>query len=224
MKVALMLTGLARKVQEGYDNYWEHIIETNDVDLYLHAWESDEYKIVPKVYKKYETLTIEKPFKFTEHRKGIESLDDDKSRPLLEYDVWGNYRCFPMFYSWQKTYQHIHNSRKHYDCIIRSRYDLSAPYPISLDYLNMNRINISNWHWTFSAITDDNLCVLNKQNADRLFLSIFDDFIDHSRIVGTIRFAEYNFMKILRISGLYHLVTKSNRLPFKILKDDKLWY
>jgi len=22
-----MLTGLARKVQEGYDNYWEHIID-----------------------------------------------------------------------------------------------------------------------------------------------------------------------------------------------------
>ena len=37
MKVALMLTGLARKVQEGYDGYWKHIIDNNDVDLYLQA-------------------------------------------------------------------------------------------------------------------------------------------------------------------------------------------
>ena len=40
MKVALMLTGLARKVQEGYDGFWKYIIDNNDVDLYLHAWES----------------------------------------------------------------------------------------------------------------------------------------------------------------------------------------
>ena len=32
-----MLTGLARKVQEGYDGYWKHIIDNNDVDLYLQA-------------------------------------------------------------------------------------------------------------------------------------------------------------------------------------------
>lgn len=32
-----MLTGLARKVQEGYDGYWKYIIDNNDVDLYLHV-------------------------------------------------------------------------------------------------------------------------------------------------------------------------------------------
>ena len=40
MKIAIMLTGLARKVQEGYDSFWKGIIENNDVDLYLHAWET----------------------------------------------------------------------------------------------------------------------------------------------------------------------------------------
>ena len=55
MKIAIMLTGLARKVQEGYDSSWKGIIENNDVDLYLHAWETkpdgitnipDEVKLV----------------------------------------------------------------------------------------------------------------------------------------------------------------------------------
>lgn len=44
MKVALMLTGLARKVQEGYDGFWKYIIDNNDVDLYLHAWNLNQMK------------------------------------------------------------------------------------------------------------------------------------------------------------------------------------
>ena len=44
MKVALMLTGLARKVEEGYKHYWKYIIDNHDVDLYLHCWEDEEYE------------------------------------------------------------------------------------------------------------------------------------------------------------------------------------
>ena len=42
MKVALMLTGLARKVEEGYKHYWKYIIDNHDVDLYLHCWQDEE--------------------------------------------------------------------------------------------------------------------------------------------------------------------------------------
>ena len=49
MKVALLLTGLPRKVQEGYDNCWKHIIENYDTDVYLHFWEDDDYEKVLEV-------------------------------------------------------------------------------------------------------------------------------------------------------------------------------
>lgn len=223
-KVALMLTGLARKVKEGYEQYWKHIIDTNDVDLYLHAWHDDDFLSVLKIYQNPEHIHIEHPFKFTEFRKGIESLKDDKSRPLPEYDVWGNFRCLPMFYSWQNTYRYVREGGKQYDCIIRSRYDLGSHRLINLNNLDMNRINISNQHWPNSPITDDNLCVLNQQNANILFSDIFNEFIQHSKQIGTISHAEMNFMRILQRKNLYHLVTKTNELPFDLLRDNKLWY
>ena len=224
MKVALMLTGLARKVEEGYEHYWKHIIDNHDVDFYLHCWEDEEWEKVQKVYPNPKYIYIQKPFKFTIYKEGIESPNDDKSRPLEEYDVWGNFRPFPMFYSWQETYRALRLSRHKYDCIIRSRYDLGANVPIDINKLDMSKINISNQHWPNSEITDDNLCILNQENAQILFDDIFTEYIEHSKKIGYIEFAEKNFMNILKRKNLYHLVNKSNDLPFDLLRDNKLWY
>ena len=103
MKVALMLTGLARKVEEGYNNYWKYIIDNHDVDFYLHCWKDEEWEKVEEVYQNPKFIHVQKPFKFTEYRKGIESPNDDKSRPLkiMMFVI----RTFPMFYSWEETYR-----------------------------------------------------------------------------------------------------------------------
>ena len=131
MKVALLLTGLPRKVEEGYKNYWKNIVENYDTDVYLQFWEDEEYEKVLKVYNPI-NFSQEVPFKFTEHRKGVVSPNDDMSRPLEQYDVAGNFRGLPMFYSWQTGYRLIDGN---YDCVIRSRYDLGAPNPIKLENL-----------------------------------------------------------------------------------------
>ena len=96
--------------------------------------------------------------------------------------------------------------------------------PIDINKLDMNKINISNQHWPNSEITDDNLCILNQKNADILFDDIFTEYIEHSKKIGYIEFAEKNFMNILKRKNLYHLVNKSNDLPFELLRDNKLWY
>tara|TARA_B100000282_G_scaffold112182_1_gene79493 strand:+ start:489 stop:1163 length:675 start_codon:yes stop_codon:yes gene_type:complete len=224
MKVALMLTGLARKVEEGYKHYWKYIIDNHDVDLYLHCWEDEEYEKVEEVYPNAKYMYIQKPFKFTKYREGIESPNDDKSRPLKEYDVWGNFRTFPMFYSWEETFNALRVSRHKYDCVIRSRYDLGTDINIDLNKLDMSKINISNHHWAGSPITDDNLCILNQENAHILFEDIFTEYIEHSKEIGYIEFAEKNFMNILKRKNLYDLVHKSDDLPFQLLRDNKLWY
>lgn len=224
MKVALMLTGLARKVEEGYEHYWKHIIDNHDVDFYLHCWKDEEWEKVEEIYPDAKYMYQQNPFKFTKFREGIESPNDDKSRPLEEYDVWGNFRTFPMFYSWEQTYNALRVTRHKYDCIIRSRYDLGARIDIDLNKLDMNKINISNQHWPNSEITDDNLCILNQKNADTLFGDVFTEYIEHSKKIGYIEFAEKNFMNMLKRKNLYHLVNKSNDLPFDLLRDNKLWY
>ena len=224
MKVALMLTGLARKVEEGYKHYWKYIIDNHDVDLYLHCWQDEEYEKVEEIYPNYKYLYIQKPIKFTKYREGIESPNDDKSRPLEEFDVWGNFRTFPMFYSWEETYRALRVSRHKYDCIIRSRYDLGTDIDIDLNKFDMSKINISNHHWGGSPITDDNICILNQENAEILFEDIFTEYIEHSKKIGYIEFAEKNFMNILKRKNLYELVHKSDDLPFQLLRDNKLWY
>jgi hypothetical protein len=224
MKVALMLTGLARKVEEGYNHYWKHIIDNHDVDFYLQCWKGEEWEKVEEFYPNAKYMYQENPFKFTKYREGIESPNDDKSRPLEEYDVWGNFRTFPMFYSWEQTYKALKVTRHKYDCIIRSRYDLGTGIDIDLNKLDMNKINISNQHWPNSEITDDNLCILNQKNADTLFSDVFTEYIEHSKKIGYIEFAEKNFMNMLKRKNLYHLVNKSNDLPFDLLRDNKLWY
>lgn len=220
MKVALLLTGLPRKVEEGYIHYWKSIVENYDTDVYLHYWLDEESDKVLNVYnpKKY---ISELPFKFTKWKEGIISPNDDMSRPLPQYDVAGNFRGFPMFHSWQVGYSLIEGE---YDCIIRSRYDLGTTNPIKLENLDLSLVNVSGHHWPSSPITDDNLCITNQPNADIIFKNVFNEFVEHHKKTGVIGFQEKNFMEILERRGLTHLICKSAELPFQLLRENKLWY
>lgn len=226
-----MLTGLARKVQEGYDGYWKHIIDNNDVDLYLHAWKSKSDNItnnensdkVLEVYKNSKYLNIETPFKFTKYREGIVIPNGDTSRPLEEYDVFSNFRSFPMFYSWESTYKHILNSDIKYDCIIRSRYDINGT-PLDLDKLDLSKINTSNHHWKNSDIYDDNLCISNQENSNKIFNNIFTNIIEHHKKIGYLNNAEQNFTEYINRIGLNTLSVKTNEIKFNLLRDNKVWF
>jgi hypothetical protein len=220
MKVALLLTGLPRKVQEGYTHYWKNIVENYDTDVYLHFWEDEEHEKVLNIYNPKKFIR-ELPFKFTQYRYGVVSPNDDMSRPLEQYDVAGNFRGFPMFYSWQVGYNLIEGK---YDCIIRSRYDLGTPNPIKLENLDLSKINISNWHWSGSEIMDDNICITNQTLSDILFKDVFDEFINYSKQTGKIFFQEKNFTEILNRKNLSNYISKTNELPFVLLRENKLWY
>lgn len=217
-----MLTGLARKVQEGYNGYWKHIIDNYNVDLYLHSWynheDSDD---VLKVYSKHgpSFVYIQNPFPFTEYREGID-LEYKGLGMQTEFDVYGNFRCFPMFYSWESTYKQIINSGKQYDCIIRSRYDIAGP-PINLNNFDLNKINTSNFHWRASNIHDDNVCITNQENSNKLFSNIFMDIVDYHKKVKYINNPEQNFTDFMIRNDLYKIATKSNEINFSLLRKNK---
>ena len=220
MKVALLLTGLPRKVQEGYTHYWKNIVENYDTDVYLHFWEDEEYEKVLEVYNPKKFIK-EIPFKFTEYRCGVVSPNDDMSRPIEQYDVAGNFRALPMFYSWQTGYNLIEDE---YDCIIRSRYDLGTLNEIKLENLDLTKINTSGMHWPGKPIFDDNLCITNQSNANIIFKNVFNEFVTHIKTTGIINFAEKNFTEILERKGLFDDTIKTNELPFQLLRENKLWY
>jgi len=231
MKVALMLTGLARKVQEGYNDFWKYIIDNNDVDLYLHAWESkpdevtnnEDSNIVHQVYPNATYVNIEKPFKFTKYREGIKTPRDDKSRPLVDFDVFSNFRSFPMYYSWQSTYENIKSSNVNYDCIIRSRYDIGGDN-LNVSEFDLNKIYTSNHHWKNSHVHDDNFYISNQSNSDKVFTNIFENIVEFNRDRGVMDSAEENFTKYLERIGLINISEKSDKINFQLLRDDICWW
>lgn len=231
MKVALMLTGLARKVEDGYNNYWKHVIENNDVDLYLHTWESKPDEItnnedsddVARIYKNPKYFKLESPFKFTKYREGIDNPNDTDSRPLVDFDVSGNFRSFPMYYGWESTYSHIKNSNIKYDCVIRSRYDISGT-PINLEHLDMDKINTAYNHWPRTTIYDDNVCISSLENSNKIFSDIFKEIHTHHKNKGYISFAENTFTSYLQRKGLSSITCKAKPIVFQLLRDKKIWF
>ncbi len=221
MKVALLLSGLPRKVEDGYERTWKHIIENYDTDIYLHAWKDEEWENASKFYPNAKSFILQEPFKFTKYKEGITLPHSDKSRPLPQYDVISCFRQLPMFYSWQIVYKSMYDSMIDYDVIIRSRYDLGIRHPIDLNNYGMDVINHSDVHGGFF---DDNLCISNKENSDKIFKTIFDDVINYARETGVLNSAESSWTSMLEKYELKHLAIKQHNLYFDLLRENKVWW
>ena len=217
MKVAIAISGLPRKVEEGYNQFWKQIIEKYNTDVYLHFWEDEEYEKILSLYspKKY---ISEKPFSFADYVNGLEA-DESLSRPTKPYDVAGNFRGFPMFHGWQKVCELIEGD---YDYVIRGRYDLGGY--CTLENVDPNKINVSAWHWGSSEICDDNLYVSNSDLYRKIHYDAFDNLIEDAVKLGRIYFQEKNFTRMIDRKGLYDLVIKHPDLKFNLLRENKLWY
>ena len=220
MKVALLLSGLPRKVNEGYELSWKHIIDNYDTDVYLHAWKDEEWEKLSEPYPNAKSIQIQEPFKFTKYKEGISLPHFDRSRPLPQYDVMSCFRQLPMFYSWQTVYKPMFDSMVEYDVVIRSRYDLKFIKPIDLTNLDVTKLN-HNDSFTFF---DDNICITNKQNADVMFFNIFDELILHSKEVEVLNSAEASWTKLLELKNMKDIVHKTSLLHFELLRDNKVWW
>lgn len=221
MKVALLLSGLPRNVNDGYERTWKGIIENYDTDVYLHAWKDEEWEMVSQTYTNAKSLQIQEPFKFTKYKEGITLPHSDKSRPLPQYDVMSCFRQLPMFYSWQMVYKPMFDSMVEYDVVIRSRYDLGIRNPINLKDINRDLINHSDVNGTFF---DDNLCITNKENSDKIFKTIFDDVIGYAKESGILNSAESSWTTMLEKYKLNHLAKKHTFLHFDLLRENKVWW
>jgi hypothetical protein len=224
MRVALLLSGLPRMVEEGYNSTWSHVINNYDTDVYLQTWKDDswgsDWKNVYRVYDlpQVKSLDIQSPFKFTKYKEGISLPHQDKSRPLPEYDVISCFRQLPMFYSWQKVYQNLTDTKIEYDCIIRSRYDLSLKSILNLDNLDLNYLN----HAPGGNFFDDNLCITNFENSYTVFHQIFDKIINKARLTGTINSAESSWTSLIKDSKCEVKVIEE--LRFDLLRENHLWW
>jgi len=182
MKIALLLSGLARKVEEGYDEYWKHVIENNDVDVYLHYWKDAEYERVLDFYqpKKY---ICEKPVDFSQYKVGVESPNDPLARPVEKYNVAGNYYSLPMIYGWQQVYNLIEGE---YDIIIRSRFDSLYINKFVLPKIIPNNVHIRLNGWNKNTYAPRNNFILEGYNlpfvADNFAIGDYNSMKEYSSV------------------------------------------
>ncbi len=224
MKVAILLSGLPRMVEAGYELTWKHIINRYNADVYLHAWKDtswgSDWKTVESVYniENVKALHIQTPFKFTRYKDGISLPHTDKSRPLPEYDVISCFRQLPMFYSWQKVYQDCYDTRIDYDIIIRSRYDMQI---FNLDFistLDLNSVSISRG----GGFLDDNIAAVNYANGNILFHNIFDRIVHRARLSGILNSAEQTWTNYVNDNNCK--VDINDHMQFKLLRENMLWW
>jgi hypothetical protein len=123
-----------------------------------------------------------------------------------------------MFYSWQKVYRDCFDTTVKYDCVIRSRYDMEIFNPNVISSLNLNYLNMG----PGGGFYDDNLCITNNENAEKIYKHIFDDLIEQSRISGVLNSAEQTWTNIINRSGCPARV--ENSLQFRVLREDMLWW
>lgn len=217
MRVAIAISGLPRKVEEGYNQFWKPIIDKYNPDVYLHYWIDEDYEKILNLYNP-KSYLAEIPFSFADYVNGLEA-DDSTSRPTKPYDVAGNFRGFPMFHGWQKVCGLVEGE---YDYVIRGRYDLGGE--CNLEKLQPNKINITNHHWGDGEICDDNVYVSNSALYKNVFYDSFDNLFEDALKAGKIYFQEKNYTRMIQRKGLYQFVNKTSEINFELLRENKLWY
>lgn len=216
MKIALLLSGLPRKVELGYNKCWKQIIDKYKTDVYLYCWKDEEWELIPHFYKNYKKLVIEEPFSFKKFTLNLECINIT-SKPYEKYEVAGYQNVFPMMWCWQKI-ANILEKKTNYDLIILSRFDVETNKTFNLKNLNFEKINLSNSQWKDTEFPSDSLIVINQKNFNVLFKNIFNDLISELRREKVLYWQEKMFLKLIKNKGLDDVICKTELLNHSLIR------
>lgn len=152
MKVAILLSGQPRNYYLGYDELKKSYLNNYDCDIYLHTWKGGNFEATnffydrPKNIYKYsegyidDILNMYNPTGW-EFENPIVFDDKDIVDPLWRQPLQNSKS---MWYSLYKSYTLID---KHYDVVIRTRFDLQYEDSLlDLESLDLNKVHV--WDWT----------------------------------------------------------------------------
>ena len=157
MKIALCLSGQPRSFEKGYEYHYKNIIENNDVDVFIHCWDT-----------KYENQLVElyKPKKYSFEKQII--FDEQNKRQHIIESRWYSAK---QVNDLKKQYEADNNFK--YDFVMSSRFDVGIFKNLDFnDYKgstgmyipksnppNMNQPTILDY-WYFS--TSENMDIINN--------------------------------------------------------------
>lgn len=161
MKIALCLHGLfdsltdsTSKGLDGYNYIKKHILDNNDVDVFIHSWETNKEEEITELYKpKKCVFESQIDFKKITNERGLNKLKKTP-RPAD--------RVLSHLYSVNESIKLAIESETKYDIIIKSRFDLGRvnrntsgpnkhnPYPVQcINFktdIDSDKIYLANWN------------------------------------------------------------------------------
>jgi len=200
MKIALCLHGYFNSLRDstsfgkdGYEHIKTRILDGNNVDVYIHSWDITNKETIESLYGRIIKTSIFQP--------QIDFKPLFKINNLHTYPTRANatpfWNVFSQFYSVQKSFELMNESKIHYDCVIKSRFDLGRinrkssgpgltnPYAVQCINFNpqydMKNFYMANWQYLDTEGPADMWFYSNKENMSK-FLKIFDILAEDVKI------------------------------------------
>lgn len=200
MKTALCLHGYFNSSRDsnslgvdGYNHINKHILEGNDVDVYIHSWDLQNQNTIESLYGNKTRASI------FEHQMDFKPLFFENN--LHTYPMRAGatpfWNVFSQFYSVQKSFELMQKSQIDYDCVIKARFDLGRinrntsgpglgnPYPVQCINFNpnydMDRFYMANWQYLETEGPADMWFYSNKENMLQ-FTKLFDTMANDVKI------------------------------------------
>jgi len=159
MKVALCFIGVvggdqgksgkgnsSRVLKIGYDHYKKHLLDKNDVDVFVHTWSVDEKDTIEKLYKpKLSIYEPQKTFKVPSYVTGT------PQRKNNHYSRWYSYKKSCDL----KSKFESDNGFK-YDFVMMARFDIALRTDLIFDIYDTDAFYAANWCW------------MHKKNGERV--------------------------------------------------------
>lgn len=181
MKIALCLSGYFNSSKDntslGIDGFYhikKHILDGNDVDIFIHSWDIENKNTIEELYSNYIKNCIFEPqidFKPLFIKNGLNKLPPHGT-PF--------YNLFSQYYSVQKSFELMSDSNIDYECVIRARFDLGRinrktsgmngnnSYAVQCinfnPNLDMNKFYMADWQYIETEGPADMWFYSNKKN------------------------------------------------------------
>ena len=182
-KIALCISGQARKYDISYNTLYDNIIKDNKVDIFFHTWK--EYNIQSSDFGKGSYQYFMDDSKYDE----LLNLYNPKSYILedpvifessgYKDPIWGQSlnNSLSMFYS---IYKSISLVKDKYDYIIRARFDLNYNH-LPLIY-SKNEICIPKWYNSDYRVKDKgyyDIFAIGTQKNMKIYSQVFSNLISY---------------------------------------------
>lgn len=149
MKTAVLISGIPRHLERGYQSLFSSIIGPNNADVFVHAWfdpskDGNIDKTVLDLYKPVRYL-MEKPRTFFDSSMNLDRMMNSYARPYQRDKFLDT--TYSMWYSIQQSNlikeQYRLENNLYYDYVVRARFDMTYTMKILLHEFDRNILHIS---------------------------------------------------------------------------------